>query len=349
MNDINNKSILEGVEIKDLTPQSEEILTANLKPYQDKIEEKPVEKVFNPVVYVSMQHEYPPIKVLDMTTDIYEGAEVFVPTEFLHDYKDSRYRGTSLLSFNYLIDNLTTLYFKMSGDLFSLLGPDNADETAMRIYGVQGSRKTFLVLLREALAEYANIDGKTLYTSLEWLEDLGIESDTTRSSLNCLRKYRFKPNWIEWMRGNPAITEDRVILPFRIVKQAESYMGFNNSTRFAQNASSQTFYTYLTGISVCSYICDYPFIYSMDANGNFVDASAIFELKDPKFFELIFARVIAYYVKRNLDLIQLPGNVVSFNFDNLIQELNDKIQGYSEIAIAESVANFWNPYNATKF
>ena len=338
-------------EIIDLTPkQKQPIITYDRKPYQDNIQDKPPEEPYTPVVYASMQHSYPPIKILDMKVDFLGDQPIYVPKDYQPDYIDSRYRGTSLISINYLISQLVSLYFRNSGDLFSLLGPDKRDETAMRMYGTHSSRKTFIVLLREALHEYAGIDHKVLYTRVDWLEKEGVVHDTNRAATKSFYKYRFNPNWVDWIRGHSGITEDRVLLPFVfVIEEQSSYYSYSNSARFAQSAANQTFYSYLNGTSVISYICEYPFLYSIGPDGNFTDASAIFELKDPKFFELIMARTIAMYVKRSLDVIQLPGNVVNFNFDTLIQELNDKIAGYTDIVLAESISGAWNPYNQTKF
>ena len=346
MTGINNEEIKEE-EIIDLTPKTR--IQYDRKPEQDIIQEKqPLEK-HNKCVYVSMQPMYPPIKVFDMKEYEADGRNIFVPYDFMPFYIDSRYRDVSVITFDFLISNVMTLYFRLSNDLFTLLGPDHRDETMLRTYGVNHSRATFLILLRDALTEYANIDGKTLYTQYSWLQYLGIADFVNDSSMKNLYKYRFIPNWVEWMRGDADITEEKVILPFRIVHNIESYLAYDNSARFAQDAGSQTFYSYKRGNAICSYICDYPFMYSVNAEGNFTESSAIYELKDPKLFEMIFAKTIATYVKRNLEMIQLPGNLVNFNFDNLIQELNTRLEGEYQLAKAESVSQFWNPYNQTKF
>lgn len=336
-------------EVIDLTPKTDITFDYDRKPYQNIIEEEPPKEIYKPIVYASMQHSYPPVKIFDMNEVEINDSSYFLPKLYQPDFFDSRYRGTSLISFNFLIDELTTLYFRNVGNVLTLLGPDKKDETALRIYGTHSSRKTFIVLLREALHEYAGIDTKVLYTKIGWLKNEGMIPDNNKGPMKTLRKYRFVPNWIDWITGSSDITEDKVILPFIAIYDQQTAMYFHNSSRFEQSAVNQTFYTYLTGESVIGYACEYPFLYSIGPDGEFTDASAIFELKDPKFFEMVFARVIANYVKRSLDMIQLPGNVANFNFDNMIQELNDKIQGYTNIAAAETVSGFWNAHNPTKF
>ena len=57
-------------EVIDLTPkQKQPIITYDRKPYQDDIQDKSPEEPYTPVVYASMQHSYPPIKILDMKVD----------------------------------------------------------------------------------------------------------------------------------------------------------------------------------------------------------------------------------------------------------------------------------------
>lgn len=334
------------VELKDVTPVIRQ-------PEQDNVKDNVIQGYKNHVVYVSMQHLYPPIKVFDLFEfESNHFGQVYTPYDSFEKIEDlyinNRYRDVVLLRFNDLIDALRTKYFRISEDLFSLFGPDYEDETSLRNYGVKASRRTFIYLLREALEEYSNCDGKVLYTRFSWLKSEGSSYETNHSSGRNLMKYKFIPNWVDWMRGVSDITEERVILPFRLILDQQLYNFLGNNQRFAQNYAAQTFYSYYAGDALCSYVSEYPFIYSIDSTGNFTDASAIFELNDPFLFELIFARVIARYIKRNLDIIQLPGNVVSFNLDNLLQELSERIDPKVEDAFAAYIAGQWNAMNNTK-
>lgn len=342
MKDLNNLN--KEVEIKQATPKIRQ-------PEQDNIVEEPVKELPNQVVYVSMQHMYPPIEVFNLKEFNSNFGPVFTPTDSFEGveklYINNRYRDVVLLRFNELINIMKSKYFKITEDLFSLLGPDKSVETSLREYEIKSSRKTFLYLLREALREYTDCDGKILYTRFDWLEYQGPVHVGNHSSALNLHKYRFVPNWVDWMRGDASITEEKVILPFTLITEQSAFQFYAQSHRFSQNVATQTFYSRQYGASICEYVAEYPFIYSFDVNGDFTDASAIFELKDTYLFELIFARVIARFIKRNLDIIQLPGNIVSFNLDNLIQELNERIEPRVADCISAFLSGQWNSYNAT--
>lgn len=344
MKGVNGEDI---VIIEDVTPVNSYHSTVK-KLEQNKIEEKPVNEEFNKEVYVSLLHGYPPIKVFDMEEyQLANGMYGFKPQiDGLElKYIDNGYNNVFVTPISYLIDSVRTTYFRISEDLFSLFGVDNEDSSTRRIYGCNESRKTFLYLLREALTEYTSFDGRILETRIEWLHHLGQEQYSNLTTNYSLYKYRFEPNFVQWLRCE--IDHTRIILPFKTIVGEEALPNYMDSAKFVQNASSQLYYTRLSTGTV-SYVCEYPFIYSIGPDGNFSEASAIFELKDPRIFEKVLALTIAKYVKRNLEVIQLPGTLVNYNFDNIISELNEDLEQKKRMLLAVHYSNQWNQYNKTK-
>ena len=344
MKGINGEEI---VIVEDVTPVNSYHSTVK-KLEQNKIEEKPVNKEFNKEVYVSLLHGYPPIKVFDMEEyQLANGMYGFKPQiDGLElKYIDNGYNNVFVTPINYLIDVVRTTYFRISEDLFSLFGVDNEDSTARRIYGCNESQKTFLFLLRDALTEYTSFDGRILETRIEWLHHLGQEQYSNLTTNYSLYKYRFEPNFIQWLRCE--IDHTKIILPFKTIVGEEALPNYMDSAKFVQNASSQLYYTRLATGTV-SYVCEYPFLYSIGPDGNFSEASAIFELKDPRIFEKVLALTIAKYVKRNLEVIQLPGTLVNYNFDSIISEINEDLEQKKRLLLAVHYSNQWNQYNKTK-
>lgn len=344
MKGINGEDI---VVIEDVTPVNSYHATVKKKE-QNKVEEKLVEKEFNKEVYVSLLHNYPPIKIFDMEEyQLANGLYGFKPQiDGLElKYIDNGYNEVFVTPINTLIDNIRTIYFRIAEDLFALFGVDKEDSSARRIYGCNESTKTFILLLREALSEYSSFDGRILETRIEWLRPLGHEQFTNLSGQFSLHKYKFEPNFIRWLRCE--IDHTKIILPYKTIVAEEAAPNFMDTSKFVQHAASQLYYTRLSA-GVVSYICEYPFIYSIAPDGKFSEASAIFELKDPRIFEKVLALTIAKYVKRNLDMIQLPGNLVNYNFDAVISELDQDIGDHKRLSYAIHITNQWNQYNKTK-
>ena len=336
MKGLNNEEII----VEDLTPIEENDIK---QPDQDVIVDEEPEENFNKQVFASMMHAYPPLKIFDLKEIEVGQNSYFIPKLETNEleFVDNRYCDVSIVTFNTLIDNIKSLYFRISEDLFSLLDVDYEDNTMQRDYGCKSSRKTFILLLKDALIEYTKADSRILETRMEWLKSLGTVQYTHNSANYTMYKFKFIPNWIEWIRGLSNIKEEEVILPFKRIINVEAVPNFGNDSNYAQNSSTQTFYSY-RNVGVVSYICEYPFIYSITPEGNFSNSSAVFEVRRPKLLELILAKKIAMHIKRNVNMIQLPGTLVNYNFDDLIQELNDMIQPYSRLSYAESISNYWN-------
>ena len=333
--------------IEDVTPANSYRSTVK-KLEQNKKEEKPVNEEFNKEVYVSLLHGYPPIKVFDMEEyQLANGMYGFRPKidGFELEYIDNGYNEVFVTPINYLIDAVRTTYFRISEDLFSLLGVDNEDSSVKRIYGCNETRKTFLFLLRDALTEYTSFDGRILETRIEWLQSHGQKQYSNLTSNYGLYEYKFVPNFVEWLQCK--IDHTRIILPFKTIVGEEALPNYMDSAKFAQNATTQLYYTRLS-VGTVSYVCEYPFLYSIGPDGNFSEASAIFELKDPKTFEKVLALTIAKYVKRNLEVIQLPGTLVNYNFDNIISDLDQELGERKRWGQAIHYSNQWNQYNKTK-
>lgn len=344
MKGINGQDI---VIVEDVTPVNS-YHSIIKQPEQNQIEEKPVNEEFNKEVYVSLLHNYSPIKIFDMKEyQLRNGLYGFKPEidGFELKYIDNGYNEVLVTPINYLIDAVRTIYFRISEDLFSLFGVDNEDSTARRVYGCSESRKTFLYLLREALIEYTNFDGRILETKIEWLHRLGVEQYSNLGSQHSFYKYKFEPNFIQWLRCE--IEHTQIILPFKAIVDQRLMPNYVDTAKFIQNVTSQLYYTSLTS-GIVSYICEYPFIYSLTPDGNFSEASAIFELKDPKTFEKVLALTIARYVKRNLEVIQLPGTLVNYNFDAVISELDQEISERKKLGLAVHYSNMWNPITHSK-
>lgn len=344
MKGVNGEDI---VIIEDVTPANSYHSTIK-QPQQNEIEEKPINQEFKREVYISLLHNYPPIKIFDMEEyQLKNGLYAFKPQidGFELEYINNEYNNVLVTPINYLIDAVRTIYFRISEDLFSLFGVDNEDSTTRRIYGCNESRKTFLFLLRDALIEYASFDGRILETRIEWLMKLGIEQYSNLGSQYSLYKYKFEPNFVQWLQCQIPHTE--IILPFKSIVNQRLIPNYIESARFVQNATTQLFYSSLTS-GVVSYVCEYPLIYSLGPDGNFSEASAVFELIDPKTFEKVLALKIAQYVKRNLEVIQLPGTLVNYNFDSIITELDQELSDRKKLGLAVHYSNMWNPIGHAK-
>lgn len=346
MKGINGEDI---VILEDVTPVNSYQNTIK-KAEQNKIFEKPVDEEFKRVVYVSMLHQYPPIKVFDMEEyQTTHGLYGFRPKQdgLELEYIDNGYNEVLITSLNYIIEVIKTTYFRISEDLFSLFGVDSEDSSVRRTYGVNESMKTFLFLLRDALTYYSSFDGRILTTRIEWLKNEGTAAYYNNQNLQGMCQFKFVPNFVQWLRCEEGIDHTRIILPFKTIVSQEALPNYANSSRFAQNATSQTFYSYLN-FGNLNYVCEYPFIYSLDPDGRFSEASAVFELKNPSMFIKVLALYIAKYVKRNLEVIQLPGTLVSYNFDTVISDLQDEVDNYRKIGQAIHISNMWNPYSKSK-